>query len=189
MKKLKYWYDTKYIEHDSIIDLVSIGIVCEDGREFYGINWECNFSKASNWDWDNTLKFLPFRPIDMESTKGKTPWYSRQNLRIAVSEFFRARMGFPEDRHLSGKWFIPDIEPHPELWTFYSAHSYVAFCQLFGTTINLPIGLPLNARYIQHEWDRMGNPPLPEQGECDRSHALACAKYNKATYDFLVKSN
>lgn len=189
MSKLRYWYDTKFIEHDSIIDLVSIGIICEDGREFYGINWECNFSKATKWDWDNILKYLPFRPIDMNSSDTKIPWHNRDSLRIAVTRFLGARSGFPEDGHLSGKWFVPDKEPHPELWTFYSAHNHVAFCQIFGTTINLPIGFPSNAKYLKHEWDRLGNPKLPEQGEHDRNHALTCAKYNKTAYDFLAKLN
>lgn len=31
---MRYWLDTEFIEHDRIIDLVSIGIAAEDGRQY-----------------------------------------------------------------------------------------------------------------------------------------------------------
>jgi hypothetical protein len=44
-----YWLDTEFIEDGVTIDLISIGIVAEDGRELYLLNWECDYSKASDW--------------------------------------------------------------------------------------------------------------------------------------------
>ena len=32
---MKYWMDTEFIERPYTIDLISIGLVAEDGREFY----------------------------------------------------------------------------------------------------------------------------------------------------------
>ncbi len=32
---MRYWYDTEFIEDGKTIDLISIGIVAEDGRELY----------------------------------------------------------------------------------------------------------------------------------------------------------
>ncbi len=32
---MKYWIDTEFIERPCTIDLISVGLVAEDGREFY----------------------------------------------------------------------------------------------------------------------------------------------------------
>ena len=36
----RYFYDTEFIEDGTTIDLVSIGIVDEAGREFYAVSTE-----------------------------------------------------------------------------------------------------------------------------------------------------
>jgi hypothetical protein len=50
---LKYWLDTEFIERPITIDLISIGIVAEDGREFYAESSEVDWSKASRWTLQN----------------------------------------------------------------------------------------------------------------------------------------
>ncbi|HZC16762.1 MAG TPA: hypothetical protein VE309_08370, partial [Caulobacteraceae bacterium] len=46
---MKYWIDTEFIERPFSIDLISIGIAAEDGREFYAESSEVDWSKASQW--------------------------------------------------------------------------------------------------------------------------------------------
>jgi hypothetical protein len=46
---MKYWIDTEFIERPFSIDLISIGIVAEDGREFYAESSEVDWAKASSW--------------------------------------------------------------------------------------------------------------------------------------------
>jgi hypothetical protein len=46
---MKYWIDTEYIERSYTIDLISIGLVAEDGREFYAESDEVDWAKASHW--------------------------------------------------------------------------------------------------------------------------------------------
>ena len=46
---MKYWIDTEFIERPSILDLISIGLVAEDGREFYAESSEVDWAKASRW--------------------------------------------------------------------------------------------------------------------------------------------
>jgi hypothetical protein len=46
---MKYWIDTEFIERPFTIDLISIGIVAEDGREFYAESSEVDWAKASDW--------------------------------------------------------------------------------------------------------------------------------------------
>jgi hypothetical protein len=46
---VKYWIDTEFIERPYSIDLISIGLVAEDGREFYAESSEVDWTKASRW--------------------------------------------------------------------------------------------------------------------------------------------
>lgn len=40
---MKYFLDTEFIEDGVTIDLISIGIVSDDGREFYACNRDAHF--------------------------------------------------------------------------------------------------------------------------------------------------
>ena len=50
---MKYWIDTEFIARPYTIDLISIGLVAEDGREFYAESSEVDWSKASLWTLQN----------------------------------------------------------------------------------------------------------------------------------------
>ena len=55
---MKYFFDTEFSENGSTIDLISIGIVAEDGREFYAQNSECKFDNANDFVWRNVFPHL-----------------------------------------------------------------------------------------------------------------------------------
>lgn len=55
---MKYFFDTEFIENGKTIDLISLGIVCEDGRERYYENSDCDHSLASPWVKENVLPYL-----------------------------------------------------------------------------------------------------------------------------------
>ena len=66
---MKYFLDTEFLEGTQkkwfgqtkpTIDLISIGIVCEDGREYYAVvdPIDINLHLADNWVWDNVIKYL-----------------------------------------------------------------------------------------------------------------------------------
>ena len=46
---MRIWFDTEFIEDGKTIDLISIGAVREDGRQFYAENAECDLGRASPW--------------------------------------------------------------------------------------------------------------------------------------------
>ncbi len=54
----RYWFDTEFIEDGKTIDLLSIGIVSEDGRSYYAEPAECDLSRASPWVRANVLPHL-----------------------------------------------------------------------------------------------------------------------------------
>lgn len=43
---MRYFYDTEFIEDGHTIDLISIGVVAEDGRSYYAISKAFNPKKA-----------------------------------------------------------------------------------------------------------------------------------------------
>src|SRR3954454_14776920 len=75
----RYFYDCEFIEDGLTIDLVSIGVVDESGREFYAVSTEFDESKAIPWVRRNVLDRLP-SPSD-ES------WRSRERIRPVLYEF------------------------------------------------------------------------------------------------------
>jgi hypothetical protein len=75
---MKYWIDTEFIERPCTIDLISIGLVAEDGREFYAESSEVDWTKAGQW----TLEAV--RP--QLDGKGMT----REDIGYAVHRFINA---------------------------------------------------------------------------------------------------
>lgn len=64
---MRYFFDTEFMEDGRTIDLISIGIVSEDGREFYAEAAECNLEAASDWVRANVIPHLkgPKKPRSM----------------------------------------------------------------------------------------------------------------------------
>lgn len=55
---MKYFFDTEFIEDGKTIDLISIGIVAQDGRTLYCESNECALSKANDWVKENVIPHL-----------------------------------------------------------------------------------------------------------------------------------
>jgi hypothetical protein len=170
----KYWLDTEFIEDGKTIDLVSIGLVCEDGREFYAENLDADLNKASDWVKENVIKHLWSR----QSDKSFANAWSRDNNGVG---------GLISHKEIRGEVFRfcnPEIHGKPEFWADYCSYDWIAMCQLFGTMMDLPKGFPMYCHDLQQECDRLGNPELPQQ-EHGQHNALADARHNKVVWEFL----
>lgn len=55
---MRIWFDTEFIEDGRTIDLISIGMVREDGATFYAESYECDLARASPWVKDNVIAHL-----------------------------------------------------------------------------------------------------------------------------------
>ena len=64
---MKYWIDTEFIAHPFILDLVSIGVVAEDGRDFYAESAEVDWAKASPWTLEHVRPQLGGRGESLET--------------------------------------------------------------------------------------------------------------------------
>lgn len=73
---MRIFLDTEFIEDGKTIDLISIGIVAEDGSKLYLQNVECDLSKASDWVKHNVIPYLD-----------SSPWVTRGEIRDTIKEF------------------------------------------------------------------------------------------------------
>lgn len=190
---MKYFLDTEFIEDGKTIDLISIGIVCEDGREYYAINVECDFKKASDWVMENVLY-----PIGLDGRGFYAPLSQSPNDAYGIS-FCDAKVKkqiahevavFLEcqaetlDNGKTAYSLKKDVEK-PEFWAYHADYDWVVFCQLFGTMMDLPTGFPMYCKDIKQLCDSLGSPELLKQGN-EEHNALADARWNKQTWEFLT---
>jgi len=156
---MKYFFDTEFIEDGKTIDLISIGVVDENGRELYCCNTAARLDLANDWVRANVLPHLP--PYDDEA------WCSREGIKNRLLTFVGG-----------------DLKP--EFWAYYADYDWVALCQLFGTMMQLPSYFPKWCRDLKQlsaslESPRQ-HPPDPE----DEHDALADARWNKLLYEVLT---
>lgn len=157
---MRYWFDTEFIERgpQHPIELISIGMVAEDGREFYTISSEFDPSHASQWVRDNVITKLG----------------DYGGLTASLAQISEAIKGFCN----------PEKYGKPELWAYFADYDWVVFCQIFGTMMDLPHDYPMWCRDLkQLAWSR-GIDKLPEQGKGEHN-ALDDARWNKRAYDFI----
>lgn len=146
---MKYFIDEEFIERPSTIELISIGIVAEDGRELYLENAEADLSYADDWIKTNVLAHL----------QGGSCRLSRLEIRQKILDFIGQDM-------------------KPEFYGYYSAYDWVVFCWIFGRMIDLPPHFPMYCRDFKQTMDTFGikKSDLPKQGGTEH-HALADARW------------
>ena len=60
---VRFFYDCEFIEDGRTVDLVSIGVVDEAGREFYAVSTEFDAGRAGPWVRQHVLPQLPPHPL------------------------------------------------------------------------------------------------------------------------------
>lgn len=182
---MRYFYDTEFLEDGTTIELISIGIVSEDGREYYAINSEAPWENIKSHDFlvHNVLQFLPLRNravldeylkhppnvlprpsidlvgLDTTDTRVKPKFVIANEVRDFITGDYRS--GPYKDN---------------ELWAYYGAYDHVALCQLWGPMIRLPEGVPMYTNELMQLWETSGRPPKPDNQS--EHHALGDAYWN-----------
>ncbi|MGD7003210.1 polyadenylate-specific 3'-exoribonuclease AS [Corynebacterium halotolerans] len=152
---MRYFYDTEFIEDGNTIDLVSIGIVAEDGREYYAVSTDFDATKANQFVRENVLSQLP--------NPGDQAWKSKETIRREVLAFLTSSKG------------------RPELWAWVGAYDHVVLAQLYGDMTGLPKQLPRFTRELKQYWEMAGRPPLPA-APAGVHDALVDARFNLAKF-------
>ncbi len=171
---MRYFFDCEFIEDGKTIEPVSIGMVAEDGREFYAEVLDVDHSQANDWVKENVLPHLWSRAPDQEARRRANVW-SRDGGMGGL--LHRTQIADSLIRFVKGD--------KPEFWAYYGDYDWVVLCQLFGTMMDLPNGWPKFAMDIKQWAMTLGNPRLPEQKSTEH-HALADARWNKQAWYFLL---
>lgn len=156
----RYFYDTEFIEDGTTIELVSIGVVDETGREFYAVSTAFDPARAIPWVRQNVLAKLP-SPADRA-------WRSRERIR--------------DDLYT----FLTEPGEPVELWAWYAAYDHVVLGQLWGAMPALPREIPRYTNELRTLWEERGRPAEPPQ-PADRHDALADARHNLARWQAMAR--
>ncbi len=155
---MRVYYDTEFLEDGHTIDLISIGMVDELGREYYAINDDA--------DWERIEKD-PWLMKNVVAKMGSQDPQPKAQIAEEVKEYLSRYLG--------------DLE----LWAWYGAYDHVAYAQLFGKMIDLPEGFPMFTHDLKQIDSMLGGKSYPYQGP-GLHNALEDAKHLKEKYDSLV---
>lgn len=152
---MRFWFDTEFLEDGKTIELISIGVVAEDGRKFYA------------------------ETPDAEVLARKTEW-----LAVNVYPHLARDRRYIYDRWQIANFLREFMGRGPEIWAYYSAYDWVVLCQLFGRMIDHPTEWPMFCRDIKQLAWELGDPKLPAQRGAEHN-ALADAEWAREAWQFL----
>lgn len=163
---MRYFIDTEFVEgfHKPLfgkrrhfIDLISIGIVAEDGREYYAISSEYDYHKADTWVKENVI-----HPLYQETVVGDNrnhfdagkfhKFYGKPNELIAeeIFEFCtQDTIGLEKAKYYNISYENRDIE----FYAYFANYDWVVFCSLFGRMSDWPKGFPMYCRDLKQTLD------------------------------------
>lgn len=161
---MDFFLNSEYIDHDRRIELISLGVVAADGREFYAISTEFDADGAN--DFVRTMVLPLLEPV------GHPAWMTRSAMREALLAFigedaprFWSYGSAPWD-WLAMAQLLPLDERVPDGWT-YTAYDVSCLVEL--------IGLDLDEA-------RLPAPPA------NQHHTLSDARWARDTYEFLLSA-
>lgn len=158
----RFFLDTEFIERgrQHPIQLISIGLVDEAGRQFYAISSEFDASTASEWVCANVIARLePESQVKPETIA---------EIATRLRRFVRGEYPF-------------------EFWGYYSDYDWVVFCQLFGTMMDLPQRFPMYCHDLRQWLDEHGHEDVSQP---DSNHnALGDAEWIRDTWRTYANHN
>ena len=157
---MNFFIDTEFIESfhkpflgkkRHFIDLISIGIVCEDGRSLYLVSSEYNYNDADPWVRENVIL-----PLYLSSVSGD------QRNHIDVENFHK-RIGFT-NAEIAKKIATFCALYEPTFYAYFADYDWVLFCSLFGTMMKLPKTFPMYCRDLKQMLDEQLMKEYPING-------------------------
>lgn len=178
----RYYLDTEFIDDgaNESLQMISIALVCDDGRELYLVNSEFDRSRCDAWLEENVIKQLPACACPGAGTLSHLGhnyagcrWRTRAQIRDEIVDFVRD----------------PGDGVKPEVWAYFASYDWVLFCQLFGKMINMPKHFPWLVNDLKTWATYAGytgkfRDLLPDTGHHD---ALCDARWNRDVHKLLVQ--
>ena len=146
------------------IQLISIGIVCEDGRTYYAISKEYNYDDASDWVKKNVIlpMYQELTPAHKQfSGENNFHKYEGKTNRQIAKEIlqFVAPYHFLSVKYKTGNVVLNQetyLKQFPaKFFAFFADYDWVLFCSLFGSMNDLPKGFPWYCRDLKQMLDEI----------------------------------
>lgn len=170
---MKYFIDFEFIEGFNqplfgkcrhFIDLISVGIVAEDGREYYAISNEYNYNDASDWVRKNVInqiyreqcssfkqQFMNVKTFHKHIPNGKSNKKIVIELLCFLNGYAISDIPGKKFEYVCNDSFYSKTPT--EFYGYFSAYDWVLFCSLFGTMANLPKGFPMYCKDLKQMKD------------------------------------
>lgn len=156
---MRYYLDTEFYETPGSIELISLGMVSEDGRELYFETPESRkLCQQTDWLFNNVLPHLKAK-YDVDRP-------NKDEQKKIILEF------------------IGD-DKSPEFYGYYADYDWVVFCWIFGRMIDLPEHFPMYCIDLKQILDASGM-EVPDGLEPQNAHdVLADAYYHKRIHNWI----
>lgn len=165
-----YFLDTEFDEDGKTINLLSIGITDDQGRNFYAVNSEADHNRCNDWVKKNVLPHLgtslpsPYLP--------DAPSHTRKEIAAGIIKMLEDR--FAQDHKM------------PLFYGYFADYDWVILCQLYGRMVDLPNLFPHFCMDLRQTALMLGikKNQYPKQGTIEHN-ALNDAQWNWQLYQFL----
>jgi hypothetical protein len=177
-KPMKVHYDTEFLETPGgAIMPISIGMVREDGKEYYAVYNDMDTLAVARNEWlmENVMSSIRHFQFTSHLTGTGQP----------VRDFELTDKDSKPKSLIRGEIldFLSDI--WPDFWAWYGAYDHVVLCQTFGRMIDLPAKFPMFTSDLKQLNKLAGNPDMPQQ-PAGKHNALDDARFNVVRYNFLM---
>ena len=146
--RIKVYFDTEFIAKPFQMELISIGMVREDGETYYAISSEFNPENAKPWVKENVIALLE---------PEITPKTLKQ-IREEILMFLAHRT--------------------PEFWAYYASYDWVLFCSLMEDMNAMPAHYPKYCMDLRQEIARLRFPKSQVPRNQSKHNALDDALWN-----------
>lgn len=122
----KIFFDTEFSGLHQNTTLISIGLVAEDGRTFYGEFTDYDMAQVDDWIYDNVIRRLELGGFEIDID------YKPYSAKVEI----RAEKRVVENA--LSHWLECFEGETLEMWSDCLAYDWVLFCDLFGGALNIP---------------------------------------------------
>jgi len=164
---MRYCYDWEFLEDGHTIHPISIGVLDDNGREYYAINSDADWPRIRQHRWlrQNVLPHLPFETPprwDSLNSAGIDDWMFKEWRPDLTNNDYRPLWVI---RNELGAYFENGLADNDgmikdgtvaELWSYYAAYDHVALMQLWGPMVRKPAFLPMLTKDIKQLADELG---------------------------------
>lgn len=164
---MKYFYDLEFREDGHQIDFISIGIVAEDGREYYAVAQEVGNDQGElykklvkhRWLMENVISQLPLKLDRAGKPRIVLPTNVHPQNPSFVLDIDHPNVLPQQVIAKQVKAFLTDEHGPVELWAWYGAYDHVRLMQLWGSMMARPPWLPMWTHDINQKAEENGWTP------------------------------